>query len=94
MEKYHVSRGPISVTILHAAERIYTRGSVAFCSFLSGPKIENYINGNPKSFQTSRFFSRSREKVKKRDTRIQMARKWITFLRLNFIFIFQEIQLT
>ena len=25
MEKYHVSRGPISVTISHAAERIYTR---------------------------------------------------------------------
>ena len=43
------------MTIAHAAERTYTRGSVAFGPFLGGRKIENYIINNPKASQGSRF---------------------------------------
>ena len=50
------------MTISHAAERIYTQGSVAFCPFLGVPKIENYMGATPKSSQVSRFF---RGRVKK-----------------------------
>ena len=40
------------------------------------------------------FFSRSRKKLKKHDTGIQMTTKWIIFLRPNFILIFQKIHQT
>ena len=44
------------IHISHAAESIYIQGSVIFCSFLGGPKIENYITRTPKSSPVSRFF--------------------------------------
>ena len=52
------------MTIAHAAERTYTRGSVAFGSFLGGRKIENYINANPKASQGSRFLRGRVQKCK------------------------------
>ena len=56
MEKYHVSRGPHSVPISHAAECIYTQGSVIFWSFLRGPKTKTFMILTPKSSPESRFF--------------------------------------
>ena len=61
-KKYHVSRGPNSLTISHAAERIYTQGSVDVCSFLRGPKIEIISTSAPNHFKYHVFFSRSHEK--------------------------------
>ena len=81
------------MTIAHAAERTYTRGSVAFGPFLGGPKIENYMIANPKASQGSRFF---RGRVKTLKTRCPCIDD-PTFdycLRKSFTIIFQEIQLT
>ena len=65
-----------------------------FDHFWVDPKCLNYMNANHKSSWVSRFFRGRVKKSKKHDTQVQMTRKCITFLRLNFTFIFQEIHQT
>ena len=77
------------MTIAHAAERTYTRGSVAFGPFLGVPKIENYINANPKASQGSRFFRGRVQKYKFKITRLsidgpKMAHLFAIELYLHF----------
>ena len=52
------------MTIAHAAERTYTRGSVAFALFLGVPKIEIFMVPNPKASLGSRFFGGRVQKCK------------------------------
>ena len=66
-----MSRGPHSVPISHAAESIYTQGNVTFCSFLSVPGSQNFINGTHKSSPISSFF---RGRVKNRKNLISVYR--------------------
>ena len=79
------------MTIAHAAERTYTRGSVAFGPFLGVPKIENYMIPNPKASQGSRFF-RGRVKTLKTLCPCIDDPKFDYCLRKSFTTIFQEIQ--
>jgi hypothetical protein len=80
------------VNISHAAEAIYTQGSVIFCPFLSGRGTPQFYDPHSPIASHITFFARSRKKFKKHDIHIWMAQKGFTFSRPSFVFIFQEIR--
>ena len=88
------SRTPNSVTILHAPRSIYTRGSVIFESFLSVRGVPKLYGRYSPIATVITFFATSRQKLIKRDTRVQMAPKVITLLRIRISSFFQRIQQT
>ena len=75
IQKQNGSRGPNSVTISHAAQRIYILGSVLFRSFLGGRGGPELYGRYLQIVPIITFFRRSRKNVEKHDLRIRMAAK-------------------